>query len=99
MGFFPELKEHTKHMGSIWGAYVVPEARGTGLGKSLMQAVIEEVRQAKFEQIKLSVESENIAALRLYEAMGFKIFGEEPRALKVDGKYFNETHMILLLQG
>ena len=97
IGLLRETKAKTKHHGSVWGVYVTPEARGTGLGKRLLTELIEEVKRLGLVQIKLSVESENVPAIRLYERLGFVSYGVEPRALKVDGKYFSETHMLLVL--
>ena len=92
IGFFPESKEKTKHYGSVWGTYVLPESRGAGLGKALLEKLL------GLLQIKLSVESENTTAIRLYEKLGFVAYGEEPHALKIDGAYYNETHMMLPLR-
>lgn len=97
IGFIRESKEKTKHSGHVWGVYITPEARGRGLGKSLLIALIDEAKRLGLVQIKLSVESDNLPAVRLYEQLGFVPYGLEPRALKVDGKYFSETHMLLVL--
>ena len=36
-----------------------------------------------------------MAAIGLYESLGFKTFGHEPDAMFVDGKFHDELHMRL----
>jgi hypothetical protein len=38
-----------------------------------------------------------LAARRLYESLGFKSFGREPRALLVDGRNPDEDYYVLML--
>jgi len=49
------------------------------------------------EQVNLVVAEDSAGARRLYESLGFKPFGVEPRELKVDGNYYNGVHMWLKL--
>lgn len=51
---------------------VRPEARGRGLGRELVRWGIEDLVRRGTETIVLSVESENVGALRLYESLGFR---------------------------
>jgi RimJ/RimL family protein N-acetyltransferase len=46
------------------------------------------------ELVQLSVVAGNAPAQRLYASLGFAPYGLEERALKVDGKYFDEVHMV-----
>jgi ribosomal protein S18 acetylase RimI-like enzyme len=66
----------------INGMYVDPSARGAGLGRKLMDAVLERAKAdaaaAKTKlRVSLSVFSHNVAAKKLYENSGFKILKEE----------------------
>jgi len=45
-----------------------------------------------------TVTTGQLAARRLYESLGFKAFGREPRALLVNGKYVDEDYYVLLLR-
>jgi len=36
-----------------------------------------------------------VPARSLYRSLGFRSFGIEPRALKVDGSYVDQEHMVL----
>jgi ribosomal protein S18 acetylase RimI-like enzyme len=49
------------------------------------------------EQLVLTVTRSNQAAAKLYKGAGFVTFGLEPRAIKVDGEYFDKEHMFLFL--
>ena len=71
-------------------------ARKSGLGKRLVAAVLDHAR-GRVEMVQLTVVSENEAARRLYEAMGFVEYGYEKRALKQDGRYFDEVLMVKFL--
>jgi RimJ/RimL family protein N-acetyltransferase len=47
--------------------------------------------------VQLSVVNDNKAACRLYGAMGFVAYGYEKRALKQDGRYYDELLMVKFL--
>jgi RimJ/RimL family protein N-acetyltransferase len=85
-----------RHKGVLWGMYVRPEARGTGLAAALVQKVVEHARTL-VEEICLTVVAENPAARRLYNTAGFKEYGLERRAPKVGGEYYDEVLMALPL--
>ena len=76
--------------------YVSARARNLGLGQRLMEAVVDHAT-GRFEQLQLSVASENEAAIRLYQKMGFSEYGREMKALKQDGRYMDEILMVRFL--
>jgi len=84
------------HKGLLWGMYVRAAARNLDLGKRLVAAVLHHA-QGRVEMIQLTVVNENKAARRLYEAMGFVEYGYEKRALKHDGRYYDELLMVKFL--
>ena len=51
--------------------YVAPEARREGLGRTLVEAVIERARERGCRRVELDVNSENPAAIALYRSLGF----------------------------
>lgn len=85
-----------RHKVEIWNVYVDPAQRGTGLARRLMQAAIAEARRRGLAAIVLSVSADNLPAFRLYESLGFRVFGVEPDAMRLpDGRSFDDTLMQL----
>jgi L-amino acid N-acyltransferase YncA len=64
----------------------------------LLQAAIDHARsEARSNNWCSPVTRTNEAAAKLYKSAGFVTFGLEPRAIKVDGAYFDKEHMVLFL--
>jgi RimJ/RimL family protein N-acetyltransferase len=95
-GFAVEDGVKLRHKGVLWGMYVRPEARGTGLAAALVQQVVAHA-QTLVEQVCLTVVASNVAARRLYSAAGFEEYGLERRGLKVGNEYYDEVLMALPL--
>jgi ribosomal protein S18 acetylase RimI-like enzyme len=96
VGFQRESRAKTRHRGGIRSLYVAAEARGRGIGRTLLERVIAEAReQPGVEQVTLVVVSTNAVARHLYETFGFTVYGVEPRALKLGDTYYDEDLMIL----
>ena len=88
-----------RHIAYIWGMYVVPTQRGTGLGRRLLLAALDRVRTwPDVEQVWLDVTIGNAAARALYASCGFTSIAVKPRALKVGDHYFDEELMALPLK-
>jgi RimJ/RimL family protein N-acetyltransferase len=88
--FEPSRKiRHTARVGSM---YVRDSSRGNGMAGELLEAVLAEAAKI-CEQATLSVEASNTRAMRLYERHGFRLIGRFPRALLIDGKYYDELEM------
>lgn len=97
-GFTRESRIKQRHKGMVIGMYVVPIARGTGLGKLLLHALIDEAQQIDgLEQLWLTVTHSNETARNLYLRAGFVSFGVEPRAIRVGENYFDKEFMWLRL--
>jgi RimJ/RimL family protein N-acetyltransferase len=95
-GFMPEAGAKRIHKAHLWGMYVRQPARGSGLARLLVDAVLDHAKN-RVELIQLTVVSDNLAAQRLYAAAGFQPYGLEIRALKVAGRYLDEVLMVRLL--
>jgi ribosomal protein S18 acetylase RimI-like enzyme len=99
-GFHREQGVKTRHKGRVWGVYVTPSARGRGVGRKLMLALLERAAGIDgIEQILISVTTTQMAASSLYRSLGFESFGCEPRAMKVGDRYIDEDLMLLLVDG
>lgn len=86
----------SRHRAGVWGMYVAPEARGHGVGRALMDALIAHARTLPgLERLTLGVEGGNQAARALYHAVGFVTYGIEPQAYKLDGEYWDSELMSL----
>jgi ribosomal protein S18 acetylase RimI-like enzyme len=98
IGLTREARAKNRHKGHVIAMFVAPESRRHGFGRALLRAVIDHARDAiNLEQLVLTVTSTNAAAIALYRTTGFGTFGVEPRAIQVDGEYFDKEHMILFL--
>ena len=51
--------------------YVVPDRRGQGLGRALMEAAIDVARREGADSIDLGTSEDDVAARALYERLGF----------------------------
>lgn len=96
LGFTPLRNPKIAHKGVLWGMYVEPTARGTGLAKAMVEAALDYARD-HVEQVLISVITDNERARRFYEKMGFEPYGVEPRALKIAGKYYDEEFRVRML--
>ena len=85
-----------RHKGLLWGMYVRPAARNLGLGRRLVEAVPKHA-SGHVELLHLTVVSENLSAQRLYTSLGFAEYGREARALKQNGRYYDEILMVRFL--
>lgn len=97
-GFFALTDRKVRHRGVLWGMYVRNAARDRGVGRQLVETVLDHARE-HVEQIHLTVTVENAAAVALYERCGFRCYGTEPRALKVGDRYLDEHLMVLTFDG
>lgn len=99
VGIVRESGEKERHKARIWGMYVTPDSRRRGMGRLLMDAAIGQARSwLGVDQVSLSVTEAADDARRLYERIGFRLWGREPRALYWEGRYADELYMILDLR-
>ncbi|MCA0456608.1 MAG: GNAT family N-acetyltransferase [Chloroflexi bacterium] len=96
--FSRQQGEKFRHKGEIGAVYVMPEQRGGGIAKALIQAAVGRARTvAGMAVIGLSVNSENTAAIKTYEACGFTRYGVEPKGMRVEGQDIDLLHMTLII--
>jgi len=89
----PRLKQ--RHKGFIYTVYVDQAFRGRGLAAGLIKAAIAAARQVGLRLVWLGVAIGNDGARRIYDRLGFRTFGIEPRGLLVDGDFVDEELMML----
>ena len=95
-GFRGQSAVKQAHKATLWGMYLRPEARGSGLARRLVEAVLDHAR-GRVELIQLAVVADNVVARRLYASLGFTEYGIEVHSLKVDGRYLDEVLMVKIL--
>ena len=98
VSFARENLQKLSHKGSVWGMYCAPQARGQGMGTALMQTLLAHARSLDgVRQLNLFVNVQQEAAIKMYQALGFQIFGREEDAMCLDGHMYAEFHMALKL--
>ena len=64
--------------GTVFGLFVVPDARGRGTGRALLRALVDRVSDDDdLRNLELKVRASNTIARRLYETEGFTTSGSE----------------------
>jgi ribosomal protein S18 acetylase RimI-like enzyme len=95
-GFYALDGPKTRHKGILWGMYVKPNARGSGVAAALVDRIVAQAA-GRVELIELTVVTANARAVHFYRKMGFSSYGVEKRALKHYGVYFDEELMVRFL--
>lgn len=83
----------TNHNAHIWGVYVKAEFRRRGLARSLMDACLHWSKENEAAIVKLAIVIPNPGVYSFYKGYGFKPYGTEPKAVKIDGVYYDEILM------
>ena len=91
---YGDCGNETPNTGEIFALYVLPEYYGTGVGKQLMDAGLEQLKG--YPQICLWVLKENKRAIRFYEKCGFQPDGQELFSKNVEAA---EIRMVLHKQA
>jgi ribosomal protein S18 acetylase RimI-like enzyme len=82
-----------RHVGNIWGMYVNPMHSGKQVGTRLMQQMIAHGEQLGLHMLKLSVTTNQDAAIALYRRVGFERYAYEPALLHIDSVDIDALHM------
>jgi len=92
---FPAWPQAIKHRGNL-GMGILPEYRGQGIGKRLLEACIAKAWASGITRIELESRADNTAALHLYEGLGFTREAVKRRAMRFDDVYYDVVEMSLL---
>lgn len=68
---------------------------GLGLGRQMMQAILEEARNCGYEQAELEVVSENQNAIALYESLGFEKYGTHRNNMKYKNGCYADAYLMV----
>ena len=100
LGIYRESMLKLAHKANLWGMYVEAAARRSGVGGALVkQALAYAANELSVRQVNLGVNATNVAAVKLYEMLGFKQFGFERDFMLLDGQLQDEIHMVCVLAG
>jgi len=97
VGLWREPLAQVAHKAGLWGVFVEPARRGSGVARMLVEAAVAHARELKVLQIHLCVHTENPRANRLYRSLGFVSYGLEPRAIRIGDRFYDEERMMLRL--
>lgn len=87
-------RDRMRHRGGL-GICVQKRYWGLGIGKALLVTLMDEAKQAGFEQVELEVAAENERAVKLYETCGFEQYGVRKKGMGLrDGSYLDEVLML-----
>lgn len=89
------MYERTERHIGLFSISVAKEFRGEGIGRMLMEAVIEEAKQniPELEILILTVYANNGRACALYESFGFQKYGMLPQGVKLENGYADHVYM------
>jgi len=91
-----ELRKKINHKALVFRMFVHPEAAGRGVGRRLLQTVIDSMTTIEaIRYLYLTVLASNLRAIHLYSSLGFKEFAREPGAVNINGEYIDELQMAL----
>jgi RimJ/RimL family protein N-acetyltransferase len=94
-----DARVKVQHIGHIIGMMVHTDDQGRGVGRALLDALIERASaDPELHLLTLNVTAGNEAAERLYGRSGFVHYGTLPRAIRVGGRFFDKHHMRLELK-
>ncbi|MBD0414083.1 GNAT family N-acetyltransferase [Oryzicola mucosus] len=81
--------------------YIAPEAKGAGVGKALMQALLDECIRLGFRQIVAVIGdgSPTSASVKLHERLGFEHTGAMPGSGYKHGRWLDTVLMQLSMNG
>jgi ribosomal protein S18 acetylase RimI-like enzyme len=84
------------HRGEVVQVYVESDYRGQNIGEKPIRRVLEYAFTLDgVEQVQLSVIANNQTAIKLYEKLGFKTFGVQPKYFKMGNTYMDQQFMQL----
>ena len=82
----PRNNEAQAFAAHLTGMFVAPWARNRGLGRQIAELVEGVARELGVEVLNLDVRDTQMAAIRLFESMGYRRWGQHPAYARVDGR-------------
>lgn len=96
VGVRRDIRVQVRHKAQIWGVYVKPAYRKQGIARALMCAGLDAAQAGADVRVALlSVDQTGVAAKKLYQPLGFGVYGIEENSMLVDGVWVHEERMRL----
>lgn len=92
-GGFAAVRAHVVDL----GVSVVPACQGRGIGSRLIEEGLKWARGHGFVRVELSVDKDNVGAIRLYERFGFVVEGHHRAMFRRRGQLIDTLSMALFL--
>ena len=93
-GLYRHKGKKLEHRGTIWGVYIIPQARKKGYARGMIELLLKAAKEAGLERILLSANSEHMETQRMYQHLGFEPYGVEKQLMKrADGSYVDDVLM------
>lgn len=90
------LSKKYRHKAFLWGMYVLPDYRGEGAAKLLMDTIIEWAKDhPEIMALTLQVTLSNTRGQAFYKKYGFSVFGTEQNSLFAADEYHGVHYMEL----
>ena len=84
----------TRHVAELDSFYVRDACRGNGIGDELFRAAVNHIRDDRgADKIKLIVNAEQKAAIRLYRKEGFAVVGRLRREARFGNRFYDKLIM------
>ena len=98
--FERDRRSKARHKGMIHAMYTVPAWRGRGVGRAIVERVLEMARALDgLEQIHLWALRSDTTPRGFYESIGFERQGAVVRGdLKIDGRYVDAEYMVCRIE-
>lgn len=87
-------KQRYRHRCSVSIA-LYQEYCGLGLGRQMMQAVLEQAKLCGYEQAELEVVADNDTAIALYQSLGFERYGTSKHNMKYKDGTYADAHLMV----
>ena len=76
LGYASVLFHTGTSLARLYSLAVLPQARGRGIGSELIKAAEETALANDCVVLRLEVRSDNVASIKLYEKLGYRLFGK-----------------------
>ncbi len=95
----PSGLDKQKHVAFIYNLYVDPPYRQQGTATTLVNHVINVLKQHQLELLLVNCVASNTSACRFYEKVGFEKYAERPNSVKWQDQYDSEVEFALKLKS